>query len=87
MSGTRKTMIAALEALLVVTTLQAAPLEGDQATSNGPNMPPSEDVVPSAIRSEVPADPGAVQATVPSGARVLVAGRQATAGAAPPPGL
>ncbi|GJE40267.1 hypothetical protein [Methylobacterium persicinum] len=69
MSGIRKTMVAVLGALLVATTLQAAPLEGDQATSNGPNMPPSEKVVPSDIRPDVPADTGAVQASGPSGAR------------------
>ncbi|MCJ2013588.1 hypothetical protein [Methylobacterium sp. J-076] len=69
MSGTRKTVTAALGALLAAAAVQVAAPGGDQATSNGPNMPPSEQVVPSDIRPEPPAGTGAVQAPGPSGAR------------------
>ncbi|MCJ2125617.1 hypothetical protein [Methylobacterium sp. J-077] len=69
MSGTRKTMLAALGAFLVATTVRAAPTAGDQAGSNGPNMPHSEEVVPGDIRPRDPVDTGTVQAPGTSGAR------------------
>ncbi len=51
---------AVLAALLLTTTVQAAPAEEMQAGSNGPNMPLSKDVVPSDIR---PQDPPATGTT------------------------
>jgi len=68
MTGKRQTMIAALGAVLIATTVRAASMDGEQARSNGPNMPRSEDVVPSEIRPRDPADTGALRAPGPSGA-------------------
>jgi hypothetical protein len=55
MTTSRKTTLAALGALFMATTPQAALTAGVQARSNDPNMPRSEKVVPSDIRPQDPA--------------------------------
>jgi hypothetical protein len=66
MSRSRTNHLAALAALLMATTAHAAPAAGVQARSNGPNMPQSEEVVPSDIR---PQDPAITDGARESGAR------------------
>lgn len=61
MTGSIRITYAALGALLVATTAQPASAEETQARSNGPNMPRSEDVVPSEIRPQDPLATGTMQ--------------------------
>jgi hypothetical protein len=60
MTRSPKITSAALGALLLTAAAQAAPAGRTQAQSNGPNMPPSNEVVPSDIR---PQDPPATGTT------------------------
>lgn len=60
---------AVLAALLVATTVQAAPTEETQAGSNGPNMPLSREVVPSDIRPQDPPATGTTRKPGGSGER------------------
>jgi hypothetical protein len=61
MTGSTRIAYAALGALLVGTTVQAAPAEETRALSNGPNMPRSDEVVPSDIRPQDPLATGTMR--------------------------
>jgi hypothetical protein len=59
MTRSPKIMFAYLGTLLAVAAAQAAPATEAQAQSNGPNMPPSGDIVPSDVRPQgIPATGG-----------------------------
>jgi hypothetical protein len=69
MVGSIRIAYAALGALLVATTTQAASSEEMQVRSNGPNMPRSREVVPSDIRPQDPPVAGSIRYPDAPGAR------------------
>ncbi len=68
MARSPTTTCAALGALLFGAMAQAAPADGPQAGSSGPNMPPARDIVPSEIRPEDPAAAGRARGPAETGA-------------------